>query len=54
MVNRKQKVLVLEPEKEKGESGDRNVGTLKAIGHNYDECKQTLVLMVIIDECLLI
>ena len=37
VVNRKQKVLVLEPEKEKGESGDRNVGTLKAISHNYDE-----------------
>jgi hypothetical protein len=54
VVNRKQKVLVLEPEKEKGESGDRNVGTLKAISHNYDEWKQTLVLMVIIDECLLI
>ena len=54
MVDRKQKVLVLEPEKEKCELGDQNVGTLKAIRHNYDECKQTLVLIVIIDECLLI
>ena len=40
VVDRKQKILVLEPEKEQGESGDRNVGTLKAISYNYDECRQ--------------
>jgi hypothetical protein len=50
MVDKKQKNLVLESKKEKGESGDRNVGTLKAISYNYDECRQALVQMVIIDE----
>jgi len=50
MVDKKQKNLVLESKKEKGESGDRNVGTLKVISYNYDECRQALVQMVIIDE----
>jgi hypothetical protein len=30
--------------------GDRNVGTLQVIGYNYDECRQSLAKMVIIDE----
>jgi hypothetical protein len=42
--------LVLEPEIEKGELGDQNVGTLKVICYNYDECRQALAKMVIIDE----
>jgi hypothetical protein len=42
--------MVLELKKEEGELGDRKVGTLKAIGYNYDECRQALVKMVIIDE----
>jgi len=50
VVDKKQKVLVLKPKKEEGESGDRNVGTLKAISYNYDECRQSLAKMVIIDE----
>ena len=44
-----QKVLV-EPNKAEGELGDRSVGTFKAIGYDYDECRQALVKMVIIDE----
>jgi hypothetical protein len=39
VVDKKQKNLVLEPKKEKGELGDRNMGTLKAIGYNYNECR---------------
>jgi len=50
IVDRKQKVLVLEPKIEKGELGDQNVGTLKAISYNYDECRQALANMVIINE----
>jgi hypothetical protein len=42
--------LVLEPKKEDSELGDQSVGTLKAIGYNYNECRQALVKMVIIDE----
>jgi len=50
VVDKKQKVLVLEPKIEKGELGEQNVGTLKAICYNYDECRQALAKMVIIDE----
>jgi hypothetical protein len=50
LVEKKQKVLVLEPKIEKGELGEQNVGSLKAIGYNYDECRQALTKMVIIDE----
>jgi len=50
MVDKKQKILVLEPNKAGGELGDRSVGTLKAIGYDYDECRKTLVKMVIIDK----
>jgi len=50
VVDKKQKVLVLEPKIEKGELGEQNVGSLKAIGYNYDECRQALAKMVIIDE----
>ena len=50
MVDKKQKVLVLEPKIEKGELGEQNVGSLKAIGYNYDEYRQALANMVIIDE----
>jgi hypothetical protein len=42
--------LVLEPNKAGAELGDRSVGTLKAISYDYDECRQSLVKMVIIDE----
>ena len=44
--------MVLEPKIEKGELGDQNMGTLKAIGYNYDECRQALAKMVIINELL--
>jgi hypothetical protein len=50
VVDKKQKILVLEPNKVGGELGDRSVGTLKAIGYDYDECRKALVKMVIIDE----
>jgi hypothetical protein len=50
VVDKKQKVLVLEPKIEKGELGEQNVGSLKAIGYNYDECRQALAKMVITDE----
>jgi len=50
VVDKKQKVLVLEPKIEKGELGEQNVGNLKAIGYNYDEYRQALAKMVIIDE----
>jgi Holliday junction resolvasome RuvABC DNA-binding subunit len=52
VVDMKQKVWVLEPKKKKDESRDQNMRTLKAIGYNYDECRQTLAKMVIIDELL--
>jgi hypothetical protein len=39
VVDKKQKILVLEPNKAGGELGDRSVGTLKAIGYDYDECR---------------
>jgi len=39
VVDKKQKVLVLEPKIEKGELGEQNAGSLKAIGYNYDECR---------------
>jgi len=42
--------LVLEPKKEEGELGDQNMGTLKEICYNYDECRQALVKMIVIDE----
>jgi hypothetical protein len=32
--------------------GDLNVGTFKAICYNYDECRQALAKMIIIDELL--
>jgi len=50
VVDKKQKILVLEPNKAGGELGDRSVGTLKAIGYDYNECRKALVKMVIIDE----
>ncbi|XP_034921578.1 zinc finger BED domain-containing protein RICESLEEPER 2-like [Populus alba] len=50
VVDKKQKVLVLEPKIEKGELREQNVGSLMAIGYNYDECRQALAKMVIIDE----
>jgi hypothetical protein len=50
VVDKKQTVLILKPKKEEGELGDRNVGTLQVIGYNYDECRQSLAKMVIIDE----
>jgi len=50
VVDKKQKILVLEPNKVGGELGDRSVGTLKAIDYDYDECRKALVKMVIIDE----
>jgi hypothetical protein len=52
MVDMKQKVLVLESKKKKGESRDQNMRTLKAICYNYDECRQTLAKMVIFNELL--
>jgi hypothetical protein len=52
VVDKKQKNLVLELNKVGGELGDRSVGTFKAIGYDYDECRKTLVKMVIIDELL--
>ena len=39
MVYKNQKLLVLEPKKESYESKDKNMGTLKAIGYNYEECR---------------
>jgi len=50
VVDKKQKNLVLEPNKVGGESGDQSVGTLKTIGYDYDECRKALVKMVIINE----
>jgi hypothetical protein len=50
VIDKKKNVLVLEPKIEKGELGEQNVGALKAIGYNYDECRQALAKMVIIDE----
>jgi len=50
VIDKKQIFLVLEPNKTGGESRDRSVGTLKAIGYDYDECRKALVKMVIIDE----
>ena len=50
VVNKKQNFLVLESTKVGGESGDWSVGTFKAIGYDYDECRQALVKIVIIDE----
>uniref|UniRef100_A0A6N2LRE9 Uncharacterized protein n=1 Tax=Salix viminalis TaxID=40686 RepID=A0A6N2LRE9_SALVM len=50
VVDKKQKVFVLEPKKEKDESEDQNMSTLKAIGYNYDQCRQTPLKIVIIDE----
>jgi len=54
MVDKKQNFLVLEPNKVGDELGDRSVGTLKAIGYDYDECRKTLVKMVKLMSCLLI
>jgi len=39
VVDKKQKVLVLEPKIENGELGEQNTGSLKTIGYNYDECR---------------
>ena len=50
MHDKEQNILVLEHKKEEDESGDQNKGTLKAIGYNYDECRQTPIKVVIIDE----
>jgi hypothetical protein len=50
VVDKKQKNLVLEPKKKDSELGDQSVGTLKEIGYNYNECRQALVKMVIMDE----
>ena len=50
VVDKKQKNLVLEPNKVGGESGDQSMGTLKAIGYDYDECRKALVKVVIINE----
>jgi len=50
VVDKKQKMLVLEHNKVGSDLGDRSVGTFKAIGYDYDECRKALVKMVIIDE----
>jgi len=50
VVDKKQQILLLEPNKVEDESGDQSVGTLKAICYDYNECRQTLVKMIIIDE----
>jgi hypothetical protein len=36
MVDKKQKILVLDPKNKEGELGDQSVGTRKTIGYNYD------------------
>jgi len=54
VVDKKQKILVLEPNKVGDELGDRSVGTLKAIGYDYDKCRKALVKMVKLMSCLLI
>ena len=50
VVDKKQKLLVLEPKKDSDESEDKNMGTLKAIGFNHEECRLALAQMIIIDE----
>jgi len=50
MGDKKQKKLVLKPKKEEGELRYQNMGTLKAIGYNYDEYRQALIKIAIIDE----
>jgi hypothetical protein len=45
-----QKVLLVKPKIEEGELEDQNVRTLKVIYYNYDECRQALAKVVIIDE----
>uniref|UniRef100_A0A6N2KMT4 BED-type domain-containing protein n=1 Tax=Salix viminalis TaxID=40686 RepID=A0A6N2KMT4_SALVM len=50
VVDKKQKLLVLEPKKESDESEDKNIGTLKAIAYNYEESRLALSKMIIIDE----
>jgi hypothetical protein len=50
VVYKKQKVLVVKPKIEEGELEDQNVRTLKVIYYNYDECRQALAKVVIIDE----
>ena len=50
VVDKKQKLLVLEPKKESNESEDNNIGNLKAIGYNHEECRLALAKMIIIDE----
>uniref|UniRef100_A0A6N2LMT5 Uncharacterized protein n=1 Tax=Salix viminalis TaxID=40686 RepID=A0A6N2LMT5_SALVM len=42
VVDKKQKLLVLEPKKKSDESEDKNMGTLKAIGYKYDEYRLAL------------
>uniref|UniRef100_A0A6N2ND59 BED-type domain-containing protein n=1 Tax=Salix viminalis TaxID=40686 RepID=A0A6N2ND59_SALVM len=50
VVDKKQKLLVLEPKKDSDELEDKNMGTLKAIGFNHEECRLALAQMIIIDE----
>jgi hypothetical protein len=50
VVDKKQKLLVLEPKKDSDESEDKNMGTLKAIGFNQEECRLALAQMIIVDE----
>ena len=42
VVDKRQKLLVLKPKKECDNSEDKNMGTLKAIGYNYEESKLAL------------
>ncbi|KAG5247692.1 zinc finger BED domain-containing protein [Salix suchowensis] len=50
VVDKKQKLLVLESKKKSDESKDKNMGTLKAIAYNYEESRLALSKMNIIDE----
>jgi hypothetical protein len=54
VIDRKQKTLVLEfrPIIKRGNNGEENLVTIKAVGYSYEECRKALGKMIILDELL--
>jgi hypothetical protein len=52
VIDRKQKTLVLEPKPiiERGDNGEENLATIKAVNYNYEECRKALKKLIILDE----
>ena len=52
VIDQKQKTLVLKPKPiiKGANNGEENLVTVKAVGYSYEECRQAIGKMIILDE----